>query len=888
MEQNISRKLVAAVLRVVICLPQTLTLFKFLKRRYLSSQIDELNGVCKWRGQMVRASERICFFKKCLDNSVIPRDVYEKVKKLRPRYAASIGRAFIKNDIVVEQERLEHLRDKLRCAWLRVGRFLTFTDWIRFNKLVGQIGYQLRGKVRSQYSSRLEWLRSQRFGSDKLNTESVFNLTHLKLSPIQLEVLARGPQFSLPPMSVCKEEVFSEFEMYFNQLQLLLAEIPSGKEIEGTLKVKLANLALEYANVKQNRIKFPLGKEHLAAIRELRKNENIVITRPDKGGGTVLLDKSEYIGKMMMILKDKSKFECLGSCEENDHTGLNERALQAFLLRQHKAGLISNGVYDRIRPTGSVRPRMYGLPKVHKPNPIPLRPILSMVGSAQHELARWLTEVLQPVLNRYSVHVIKDSFAFCAHLREQRAPNENTFMCSFDVVSLFTNVPIDETIQICLDTLYRSDVEPPKINEGLLKKLLLKSTRDVEFSFNNQMYRQIDGVAMGSPLGPVLANIFLGYCESLIEDDMWPDMYCRFVDDTFSLFCGRSNALEFLHCLNSLHPALRFTMEEEVENRLPFMDVLVLKEKSGFSTDIYRKPTFTGTYTRWDSYCPTGQKISLIHSLTQRAKKICSSKHLANEVDRLKAIFEKNGYPAPIVERVVKRALDQESSIEKEKQVRVYIRLPWLGGASLALKKRICRTTTNAIPLCLPTCVFTSRKMFSTSKKDVLSAEDLSCVVYLFSCACGHSYVGRTTQRLGERVRQHVPAEIVHKAKMGTCASQEPRKRGRPKKSVAETSQTLRRSARLAGKQACAVSEEQIESNDVCLPIVKSDSAITRHLKRSMHCLNAVGANVSKHFKIIAKARSENHLSVLEAIYIDRWKPELCAQKEHVRNLHLF
>ena len=53
----LSRKLVAAVLRVVICLPPTLTLFKFLKRRYLSSQIDELNGVCKWRGQMVRASE---------------------------------------------------------------------------------------------------------------------------------------------------------------------------------------------------------------------------------------------------------------------------------------------------------------------------------------------------------------------------------------------------------------------------------------------------------------------------------------------------------------------------------------------------------------------------------------------------------------------------------------------------------------------------------------------------------------------------------------------------------------------------------------------------------------------------------------------------------------
>ena len=72
------------------------------------------------------------------------------------------------------------------------------------------------------------------------------------------------------------------------------------------------------------------------------------------------------------------------------------------------------------------------------------------------------------------------------------------------------------------------------------------------------------------------------------------------------------------------------------------------------------------------------------------------------------------------------------------------------------------------------------------------------------------------------------------------------------------------------------------------LPIVKSDSAISRHLKRAMHCLSAVGANVSEHLKIIVRARSENHLSVHEVIYIDRWKPELCAQKERVRNLHLF
>ena len=422
---------------------------------------------------------------------------------------------------------------------------------------------------------------------------------------------------------------------------------------------------------------------------------------------------------------------------------------------------------------------------------------------------------------------------------------------------------------------------------------------------------------MGSPLGPVLANIFLGYCESLIPDERWPDVYCRFMDDTFSVFSDRDDAFECLQCLNGLHPALRFTMEEEQDNSLPFMDVLVLREGGGFSMTVYRKPTFTGLYTRWDSYCSTGQKIALIRSLTHRALKICSSNYLDEEISKLK-MFHNNGDPGPIVGRVIKRTLESSKQVmesERPKVTAAYIRLPWLGAASLSLKNRIFKVTNDAIPLCEPVCVFTSKKMLSTSKKDVLPAEDVSNVVYLFNCVCGHSYVGRTTQRLGDRVRQHVPVET---ARLVT-EQESPKKRkcGRPRKNgglqggviqcdfsvenegATPTSQVSgpRRSKRLREKMADkSDGAQQRKEDEEIKPGVMAmrcnatggDSAITKHLKSSVACLKGVCADVMGHFKVITRARNKVHLSILEALLIGRLQPKLCAQKEHVRNLQLF
>ena len=172
--------------------------------------------------------------------------------------------------------------------------------------------------------------------------------------------------------------------------------------------------------------------------------------------------------------------------------------------------------------------------------------LLSMIESAQHELAEFLAALLQPVLELYSTNCINDSFSFAEMIQQLKVnPNDST-LCSFDICSLFTNVPLAETIEICTKTHYDGHLPTPVIPKHVFIELMKIATISVEFSFNNIMYRQIDGVAMGSPLGPALANIVVGYYKSKLFNDISKStVYCRYVDDTFPFSTKKLNSKNF-------------------------------------------------------------------------------------------------------------------------------------------------------------------------------------------------------------------------------------------------------------------------------------------------------------------------------------------------------
>ena len=413
-----------------------------------------------------------------------------------------------------------------------------------------------------------------------------------------------------------------------------------------------------------------------------------------------------------------------------------------------------------------------------------------------------------------------------------------------------TNFPLDETIEICANALYRGHLDCPPFPEDTFRELMLIATRGVEFSFNNQMYKQLDGVAMGSPLGPALANIFVGFHESrLFDNTAKPGVYFRYVDDSFVIFGSELDCDHFQEKLNLLHPALKFTIEKEQNNSLHFLDVLVEKEGTGFLTSIYRKPTFTGQYIRWNSFSPKTRKISLIKTLVHRALMICSKTKLGPELDKIKQLLIDNGYPTDVLLSCINQKLASFAAgkpIGPEK-CPVYLKLPWIGNVSSKFENQISKAITSCYYAVKPRVVYNTRVMLSSAKKDCVPTTQKSCVVYEFLCRCEARYVGRTTQRLADRIKQHVPASIRNKS--NTVREQPPR--------------------------MC----KKNNSNINC------ESAIGQHLIANPECAKTY---TDDNFRIIGKARSSFHLSVLESVYIKTQNPVLCRQKEFVFSLGLF
>ena len=332
---------------------------------------------------------------------------------------------------------------------------------------------------------------------------------------------------------------------------------------------------------------------------------------------------------------------------------------------------------------------------------------------------------------------------------------------------MFTNVPLEETIDICLSNLFKNNDRVLNITKSNLEQLLKLAVKESVFVFNESLFKQIDGVAMGSPLGPTLANAFLCYHETRWLEDcpmsFKPIFYRRYVDDCFLLFKEESHIKLFLEYLNSKHGNIRYTVEIENENSLPFLDVAITRDANAFNTGVYKKKTFTGLGLNFLSFVPSVYKINSIKTLINRCFSICSTWHLFHEeIKKLTSFFTNNGYPLTTFNNILKEFLDKKVKtspklISVPKDIK-YVSLPFYGHCSYLIRNQLLKILNSAYPQVAFRFVFTNPFTIGSifRHKDRIPKHLVSNIVYSFTCSsCNAGYVGSSIRNLKIRMFEH-------------------------------------------------------------------------------------------------------------------------------------
>ena len=327
-------------------------------------------------------------------------------------------------------------------------------------------------------------------------------------------------------------------------------------------------------------------------------------------------------------------------------------------------------------------------------------------------------------------------------------------MVSFDVKSLFTNVPIKECLKIVEEKLASDNTleERTAMTPQTIISLLNLCMSSNYFGFEESIYEQVDGTPMGSPLSPVLADLYMEFFEekAIEEHHNKPELWVRYVDDTFVIWKhGKAELHNFLSHLNNFRDSIKFAMEIEESGSLSFLDVLVTKNGNEVLTSIHRKKTHTNRYLHFLSNHHPSIKTGIIKCLAHRGRTICSKDNINMEINLLKKVFESNGYPTSLVNRCLMHSLPnkKQNLTNQEKNILV---LPYIKGLSERINT-LCRKLNVQL---VSTSKLTIRSLLVQVKNKV-KYDQKNGVVYKVDCECGQTYIGETGRSMEVRMKEH-------------------------------------------------------------------------------------------------------------------------------------
>lgn len=410
----------------------------------------------------------------------------------------------------------------------------------------------------------------------------------------------------------------------------------------------------------------------------LAKDRSIIIKEGDKGGAVVVMDTEYYANKVKEMLSNEEFYiEC--NSEQDEQT-----FKLIFDLINREGDKLHEEEIDYLTNFSFKTSYFYGLPKIHKsslitnaikeqnseyitvhcPDDLKFRPIVGGPNSVTQRLSHFLDIILKPLCSKVPSFV-KDDFDFLTRLPKEVLPGSK--LISFDVVSLYTNIPTDlglKAVKFWLEK-HPNTTDNRMNNKFILKALEIVLKRNV-FYFDNKYYQQCKGTAMGTKVAPTYATLVLGYLEEILyrniekrnqmQAEYLRKNFIRFLDDCFIIWQSDKDIENFFRELNMLHPDIQYTMECS-SVKLAFLDIYVQIENGKIVTDLYCKTTDSHNYLDFFSNHAKHIKLNIPFSLASRLISIVSdentlSKHLENLIHYLR----NQHYPREIIDHGIARA----------------------------------------------------------------------------------------------------------------------------------------------------------------------------------------------------------------------------------------
>ncbi|XP_071653246.1 uncharacterized protein [Temnothorax longispinosus] len=336
--------------------------------------------------------------------------------------------------------------------------------------------------------------------------------------------------------------------------------------------------------------------------------------------------------------------------------------------------------------------------------------------------------------------------------------NDGYKLISLDVVSLFTNVPIERVLDSITVrwNFISKNCKIPKAEFFIAVRLVLNSTF---FIFNGKIYRQTFGVPMGSPLSPMAADIVLQDLETIALATLKyiPPFYKRYIDD-ITLAAPLAFLQHTLDVFNSFHPRLKFTIEIGENDTLNFLEITMILNNNRLTFDWFHKPTFSGRYLNFFSQHPACQKRGTAIGLIDRAFLLSHPSLHAKNLRLVIEILLNNCYPLEFIFRILRDRLkflfnrDSNTNVrQNEEEVAPFFTLPYVPTITEKL-----RNATRDLNVRLSYNSLNKMRTFIKAHKDSLPRPNKCNVVYKVNCNdCDASYVGQTGRQLQTRIKEH-------------------------------------------------------------------------------------------------------------------------------------